>query len=653
MITYRPGTLLTPTARTDVPAISLEELPGVLVPSPEVTVLRCNFDEGGPWAGVRDLFGGIFDEMRSRTPHLLERHGYELVHVLPEARDRIGPCRMNLTDIASADERVRNYPADRALRIVHGLIDLLSAFRIALKREPCLLVCLDFERGGFLARGFFRELMRRRGAQAAISVLLAPSPGERPDADGFECPREELPFSLLPSIARGVAFAQDEASRRALAIESEISPDALASTERLAELMGLWELAENQEKVLMWKYHALHTYNTLGLYHDALRYGEPIRARVRSGQVQIPLAIHWGLFFKLFMSYLGTGDVGAAYRLAEEDVLTDHGDPQEAPMRIRLCYLMAMLFARYMPERDLVQGEQLLERGLEYLERSGLPEHEHWFQYVFNRNGLAMIRNFQGRQAEALELCQKGLELLERHLSPEQHRLHRSVLLYNMAQVYAQLGAYEQSIDRFSAAMRMDPNYSEYYNERGNVFLKLERYAEAERDYRQAIELSPPYHEVWSNLGQCLRLTGRMAEAKEAYSRSLDLLPIQEKVWLGRAQARETLGEIEDAIRDYSRALELDPLLWQARAGRAVLLYELGRLQESLEDLDRAIEIAPTEAELYQNRAVLLTDLGRIQDASRDLVTYLDLRPQAEDREEVEARISAQDATERPMAVVA
>jgi tetratricopeptide (TPR) repeat protein len=641
MTEYPPGTLLLPTGRTDAARIDLENFIAGLAGNLEARILRCSFDEGGPWAGVRDLFGGLFEEIRSRAPHLLERHGYELVHVLPEVRDRIGPCKLSLTDIASAEERVRNYPADRAMRIVHGLIDLLSEFRSELAAGPCLLVCLDFDEGGFLARGFFRELMRRRGAQLSLSLLLVPPAGRLPDSGGFECEHLDLPFSILPPASPLDVPDRNEAVRRALALESEIPEnDTLAGTARFAELIRLWGIAASPDKVLQWRYLALNAYNTLGLYHDALRYGEPVRELIRSDRVRLPLEGRWGLFFKLFMSYLGTGDVDAAYRMAEEDVLTDLGDPQEAPMRIRLCYLIAMLHARFLPERDFERGEQLLALGLEYLQKAGLPEHEHWFQFVFNRNGLAMIRNFQRRSSEALQLCREGLELLEKHLSPNEHHLHRSVLLYNLAQVYVQLEEYDLAIDHFTAAMRMDPNYSEYYNERGNVFLKIERFAEAEHDYRQAIELSPPYHEVWSNLGQCLRLTGRMAEAKNAYSRSLDLLPIQPKAWLGRAQASEALGRTEEAIRDYGRALDLDPLVWQARAGRAVLFYELGDLESSLQELDRAIELAPAEPEPYQNRAVLLADLQRPAEARRDLTTYLDLCPQAEDREEVMARIA-------------
>jgi tetratricopeptide (TPR) repeat protein len=301
--------------------------------------------------------------------------------------------------------------------------------------------------------------------------------------------------------------------------------------------------------------------------------------------------------------------------------------------------MMAMLHARYLPVRDFATGEQYLELGVTYLNQASLPERDHYFMLAFNRNGLAMIRSFQGRHQEALDLCRDAWRMLDEHLDERQHRLHRSVLLYNLAQVYNQIGEYDLAVEQYSAAIGLDPNYSEYHNERGNLLLKLGRFEEADRDYRRAIALGPPYFEVWSNLGQCCRSRGLMEEAIDAYDRSLDLRPDQPMVWVVRAQALQALERIGEAIDSYSRALDLQPT-WPAFAGRAVLLYEQGRLRECLADLDRAVALAPGEPELYQNRAVANTDLGRRQAAALDLRKYLELQPDADDRAEVEARLA-------------
>jgi tetratricopeptide (TPR) repeat protein len=301
------------------------------------------------------------------------------------------------------------------------------------------------------------------------------------------------------------------------------------------------------------------------------------------------------------------------------------------PRRLaQLFYLMAMFYARFQKPRDFAKGEEYLELSLRAIAEADFTEAERHFQVVFNRNGLAMIRNFQGRFQEAIDLCRAGSVRLDEHLSAEEHRLHRSILTYNTAQVYAAVGSYELAIKHFSQAIAMDPNYSEYYNDRGSVYLRLGLLEEARADYGLAIELSPPYFEVFTNLGQCYRRIGVMTKAIEAYSRALDLEPAQVLALLGRAKSHEELGHVPEAIADYTSALALDLTLWEALASRGVMHYEAGDPASALADFDHALELRPGQPDLYENRATVLADLGRQQEAVLDRETVSRLQGAAQ-----------------------
>jgi len=651
------GAILLP-ARESSPTLSVEALSRMLPDNSTLFTLRCHFKEGGPWAGIRDLFRELLPGLDSEDADLLAKHDYELVHVLPDLKPTLGIRNPSLTDLASSEERVRNYPADRAMRIVHGLIDLLIALKEREKRTACatwILFCLDYDCAGHISQVFLQELMRRAGTRLRLLLIPVSSGSTEPDfLPAISC--RTLPFRI-ETPERPREPGKVEAADLARALESQVGNDVLVSTGKIPDLIRLWKIAEHPDKTLQWQYMGLHAFNTLGLYVDAIRYGEPAREICKSAGSSYPSSLRWGIFFKLFMCFLGIDAPEAAQRLAEEDIPKDCEDAGEAAiLRISFCYLMGMLYARYLPGRDFATGEHYLELGLTYLHKASLPENEHYFMLAFNRNGLAMIRSFQGRHQEALELCRGAWEMLDEHLDRGKHRLHRSVLLYNIAQVYSHIESFDLAIEQYTAAMRLDPNYSEYYNERGNLLLKLGRLEEADSDYRHAIELGPPYFEVWSNLGQCCRVRGRMEEAIAAYDRSLDLQPNQPMVWLVRAQAYEALGSLDEAIDSYSRSLSLHPTLWPALAGRAVLLYEQGKVGDCLADLDRAVALAPDAPDLYQNRAVAQADLGRFEAASYDLQRYLELQPDAADRAEVEARLLALSSTlaqRQPDALVA
>lgn len=601
----------------------------------EPIILNGDFDGGGPWSGVSDLFRLIVPSLRHRRPDLFERHNLELIHALPEIRHECESRFPTLTDTAPMTEKVRNYPADRALRLVHGLIDLLDSWHYETERRGWVLVIDAFDRIGCIGSRFFVELVRRRAEIMNIHLVLGIAPDSRervsalwPLGTEVHTSRLELDAEVGPTEDRATAYQE------ALELEEKVGENPIEAQVQLPRLISLWKKAGFEHKAQEWRRVGLEIYNTLGLYEDALRYGagaleEAISSRPANKE------LHWSIFVKTFMSLAGLGRAEEAQQLSawflpEVSALAHRG---------RLSYLIAMLHGRFLPKRDLQRAEELLDEGLRLLEAADLPESELKFQAVFNRNGLAMIRTFQRRFGEALALCKWGRETLDAHLPLDSHRLHRSVLLYNMAQVYAMAGDLEQALEQFSRAMHEDPNYSEYYNERGSVLLRMGRVEEALADYFRAIELTPPYFEVFVNLGSCYRIMERWPDAEAAFSRALDLEPKCVAALVGLAEVAETQGKLDHAADAYTAALSLVPDRWDLLASRAVVNFQRELVAASIADLDRAIERAPSNADLFQNRGIALSYLGQADAARGDFEKYLSLAPEAEDAAAVRLKI--------------
>jgi tetratricopeptide (TPR) repeat protein len=570
--------------------------------------LSCDFERGGPWAGVTQLFAGLFDEIRKDHSALAERHGYEIVHVLPLLRRSLQIRNPNLTDMASDAERTRNYPADRAVRNVHGLIDLLDEWKsVACPSVPWVLACDSLDESGTMGLLFFRELMRRRSILLNISLIAGVAPGNGHSVRATFDPR--LRTELVTKhfdVPATVPADRLEAATAAVEVENRIGEDELDTQANLPRLIYLWKTAEHPRKSLHYGVLALETYVTQGLYDDALRYGDGLfDLALRAEPVDEDL--RWHILSKILNAHMCLGHVDACLKLADEvGVPLAEGD---ADRKYQLFYLMAIFHGRLKKPRDFQKGEEYLELGLSAIAECEVPEDERHFRYVFNRNGLAMIRNFQRRPQEAIELCRSGFAYLNQHLDANEHRLHRSILLYNIAQVYAAIGLHTEALEYFGATIKQDPNYSEYYNDRASVLLQIGRLEEAEADYLRAMELSPPYFEVFTNLGQCYRRMGAFEDAIKQYSRALDLKPSHLLGRLGRAKAYEEAGYRDAAIEDYSAVLAMDASLWEALGNRGALLYEAGRLQDSLADLDAAIRLKPEVVELHENRAIIFSEI--------------------------------------------
>lgn len=601
-------------------------------------LLPCAVGQHGLWAGLKDWLQDLLPALEAQAPELIARHDRELATVLPGVHRARHTRKLTLTDLAVANESVRNYALDRAYRLGHGLVDLLAAWHERSGGGRWCVMCDDYDEVGALVARFFRELVRRRGRALGLRLVLATSSGRGAAIlAGFT----GVPGELLALPLEGATAAPSdpvEMGRRAEELERRVGHDPLQSEIHLPQLIHSWSRSDSPQRALRWHAMALGLYNHHGFYEDALAHAPVVQANLDLIPTLDSFFTRWNLVGSLFGCFVAVGDVEHAHRVVKEEALEKIDEPGDVA---RVCYVMAMLHARFLPRKDMTLAEQYIERGLSALERSSLEDRDRHFLRVFLMNGLAFIRHRQGRPADAVALCENGFTQLQEHLAPDQHRLHRSVLLYNMAQVHAAVGESERALAAFAAAMEMDPNYSEYHNERGCVYLGLGRYEEALRDFHNAIELSPPYSEVWTNLGQCYRAMGRGEDAVSAYTRALDLEPAAQLARLGRAECLDALGRKDEALADYDESLARNPGQALVLANRATLHYERGELEASLRDLDAALALAPEEAQLYQNRAVALADLRRPDEAARDLRTYLKLDPQAQDRSEVEQRLLA------------
>jgi tetratricopeptide (TPR) repeat protein len=601
-------------------------------------LLSCDFSVGGAWAGLQDLLIAIVSDIEPHDPELLAAHSYELCLAAPSLRQRIHVQHPTLTELAQGHERVRNYPADRAYRSLHGLIDFLDTWNQASAQPPLVIACDQFDQSSPLVQRFFQECMRRRGACWQLTLLLAVSPGNAEQvARQFSSQACHSIVQLPLPPDQPQPPVQEHALAEAQALEKQVRGDPAVADTATPRLIKLFEQAGDPRAALRWKIQAIHRFNQLGLYSAGWPYCAAIASRLDEiRQEDFPL--YSTAVISLYFCYLTLGHVAQAYTLITEHVIDQiHTQPSCSHNH----YLLAMLYARFLPERDLSKAVEHLEYGLSLLASADLSDAVRYFYIVFLKNGLAYIRAQQKRSAEAVALCQEGLQLLDRYLAPEQHRLHRSVLVYNIAQVYAATGQSEQALEAFARVIALDPYYSEYYNERGAIFFKAGNLRAAERDYLRAIELSPPYPEVWINLGQCYREMERSADAIAAYTRALDLDPEAALPLIGRAEMYAECDQMQQAQQDYTAALQLEPQQPQVLAARAIVYYETGQVQQALDDLDAAIALAPEQAIFYHNRATALIDLKRLREATRDLERYLLLQPDAEDRLEVVQKLSS------------
>jgi tetratricopeptide (TPR) repeat protein len=86
---------------------------------------------------------------------------------------------------------------------------------------------------------------------------------------------------------------------------------------------------------------------------------------------------------------------------------------------------------------------------------------------------------------------------------------------YNMGNAYADLGDYQNAIDSYRQAIKLDPTLSKPHNNLGLAYAGLGRLAEAEAEFADAVRVKPDYAEAHYNLGVAYLQLGRKQDAEK------------------------------------------------------------------------------------------------------------------------------------------
>lgn len=144
-------------------------------------------------------------------------------------------------------------------------------------------------------------------------------------------------------------------------------------------------------------------------------------------------------------------------------------------------------------------------------------------------------------------------------------------------------GDYTGAIAAFTAAIQLDAQFAEAYNQRGYARYKLRDDVGAFADYRNALQINPNLAEAFYHRGRLRFDQGYVAGAIADYTEALQLQPNLALAYYHRALAYRDGGDVEAAKSDLHQAI----VLFEAQADREQAV----RAQTLLKPLTRAAAI--------------------------------------------------------------
>uniref|UniRef100_A0AC11BI69 Tetratricopeptide repeat domain 6 n=1 Tax=Ovis aries TaxID=9940 RepID=A0AC11BI69_SHEEP len=163
------------------------------------------------------------------------------------------------------------------------------------------------------------------------------------------------------------------------------------------------------------------------------------------------------------------------------------------------------------------------------------------------------------------------------------------------AMCYHRNKEFEEAVNFFTWAVKIDPRFLDAYIGRGNSYMEYgheEATKQAQKDFLKALHFNPAYTKARICLGYNLQAQGKF-----------------QKAW-----------------NHFTIAMEVDPKSYLAYEGRAVVCLQMGDNFAAFQDINAAIKINGT-AEFLTNRGVIHEFMGQQQNAMRDYQEAISLNP--------------------------
>jgi tetratricopeptide (TPR) repeat protein len=207
----------------------------------------------------------------------------------------------------------------------------------------------------------------------------------------------------------------------------------------------------------------------------------------------------------------------------------------------------------------------------------------------------------------------------------------------------------KNNIDYYSRVIRLQPDNTSAYNNRGTNYNKLGKHEFAIEDYSQAIRLKPDYAIAYSNRGLACYMNGFKGQfcSKDQFRRDVEKAcslgnckMMNLANFIGRGEIADTnhadnlkygtpyyIKCIQYLMNIIKHAFYLKSYKAQLYNEKGIENSKHGKYKMAIDDFNQAIRLKPDFADAYNNRGLTYSKQGQYQPAIEDFNRAIHLRP--------------------------
>jgi lipoprotein NlpI len=205
----------------------------------------------------------------------------------------------------------------------------------------------------------------------------------------------------------------------------------------------------------------------------------------------------------------------------------------------------------------------------------------------------------------------------------------------------------KRSVDEFTQAIALDPNYAAAHAGLGNAYNLLaqygvmkpgEAYPLAKAAAEKAIALDPKLADGYSGLAFAQFYGFKDLRRSQAlFQKALELNPGSSRTFHWYALVMMHTGKFDEPLRAITKAQELDPDSHAIRANRGLILFYAGRTEEAIGVLTDLTRTAPAFVSPHYYLATIYLDQQRYDDYLRESLKAAETEGNAALKAEIEA----------------
>ena len=118
---------------------------------------------------------------------------------------------------------------------------------------------------------------------------------------------------------------------------------------------------------------------------------------------------------------------------------------------------------------------------------------------------------------------------------------------------------FEQALKKTDILYKSNPNNASIFNAYGIIYTSLKNFEKSIDCFTKAINLEPEYIKAHYNLAKLLTHLGKFEKASLCYSKIIKIKPNFAEDYFNLGKLLHNLGKLEESIHNYTKAIELKP----------------------------------------------------------------------------------------------